>query len=92
MGQSLCIVFDVFSPIFPTGMDKIEYLSIIHIQIRFAIFGIVPPNTQLFKGEIIQATRGRPAKQIGVFYICLPNSSRPVMKIKVILPGNYLQH
>jgi hypothetical protein len=88
MGQDPSIVFDALSLISPTGINEIKGLFILLIQLRLPIFAISPLNIQLFKGEVTSASTLQRASLIATFQACLPNSSRPVMKIKIILSGN----
>jgi hypothetical protein len=74
----------------PTGLGEIRHLSIGFIQLRFLPLIYSPPNIQLVKGGIISATKRRSARPIGIFRFCSGCSSRPVMEIKIMLPGNYL--
>jgi hypothetical protein len=46
----------------------------------------------LLKGEVIHAIRLWRAGLIATFHTCSPNSSYPLTRIAVILPGNYLQY
>jgi hypothetical protein len=46
----------------------------------------------VIKGETIPEAKGRRARLIGTSHTCSPNFSRLVMEIKVMLPGDYLQH
>jgi hypothetical protein len=91
-GQSLRIVSNAFSPISPTAINKIEWLSIVFIQLRSLIFVVSPLNIQFLKGEVIPATRLRHARSIGTFHTWSSNSSRSVMKITIMLHGNYSKH
>jgi hypothetical protein len=56
------------------------------------MFVISPPNIQFLKREVIHATRLRGARQTGTFRTCSTISSHSVMKIKILLPGNYSKH
>jgi hypothetical protein len=88
--QSLRIVFDGFSPISLTIINKMDYIHF--IQLRLLIFEISCFNIRLLKREGILATRLRRAGLTGTFLTWSPNFSRSVMKIKMRLPGNYSKH
>jgi hypothetical protein len=91
-GQILCLIFDAFSPIFPTDINEIKHFSILFIQLRFLIYGISPLDVQLVKREVILASISRRAGRTGIFHTWSPNRSRPVMKIRALFLGNYLRH
>jgi hypothetical protein len=55
--QNLCILFDAYSPISLTGIDKIKHLSIIYIYIIFLIFIIHQASRPWLKVEVIHATK-----------------------------------
>jgi hypothetical protein len=54
--QNMRIVFDIYSPISLTGVDKIKDLSIICIYIIFLMFDIHRANKRWLKVEVIHAT------------------------------------
>jgi hypothetical protein len=54
--QNLCIVFDAHSPIYLTGIDKIQHLSSICINIIVLTFAIHRTNRPWRKIEVIHAT------------------------------------
>jgi hypothetical protein len=55
--QNACIVFDAYSPISSTGIDKTKDLSIICLHIIFLIFLIHHTNRPWLKLEVIHATK-----------------------------------
>jgi hypothetical protein len=62
------------------------------IQRRLLIFAISPLDVEFLKGEVISAARLRSARPTETFHIWSPNSSRSVMKIKIMFPRNYSKH
>jgi hypothetical protein len=46
----------------------------------------------MFRGEVIHATKCLRTWPIWRHPVCWAGFSRPVMEIKIMLPGNYLQH
>jgi hypothetical protein len=90
--ENLCIVFDASSPLSSTRIDKIKQLSIMCICIIFLVLIIPWANISCLKVEVIHAPRWCRSMLSGISESWSPNSSRPLMKITVILPGNHLQH
>jgi hypothetical protein len=83
--SNVCIVFDVSSSISSTRIDKIMHLSIICIRMIFLISIIPQVNTPWLKVEVIHATKWWWCASLsGMSQSWLPNSSRPLMKIKFI--------
>jgi hypothetical protein len=64
--QNLWIVFDAYSPISLTGIDKIKHLSIIYIHIILLIFMIHRANRQWLKVEVIHAAGRQSARLSGM--------------------------
>jgi hypothetical protein len=87
--RNVCIVFDACSPILPTGISEIKRLSIDLIRLRFGMFGISPLNPSAQKRS---DSCDKKSTLIGTFHTCPPNSSHPVMEIKILRPGNYLRY
>jgi hypothetical protein len=88
----MAIIFDAFSPMSLTGINEIKHLSVIFIYIKFLTLITTPPNIQLLKGTVIPAIRNREIWLIGTLQTCLSSSSRSVMEIERMFPGNRLQY
>jgi hypothetical protein len=74
------------------SMKSTIYLSsTMLIQFIFIMYGIFQLHIQVPEREVALATKFRPARPIGIFHTCSPNSSRPLMKIAVILSRNDLR-
>jgi hypothetical protein len=67
-------------------------LSILFIQLRSIIFEISSSNIQWLKREVIPATWPRPSRPTWTSHNWSPNFSLSVMKIKIMLLGNYSKH
>jgi hypothetical protein len=63
MGVNFRIVVHTHPSISSTGIDKTKYWSIILIYNIVIIFNIAASNIQLLQGQVIHATRSRPARR-----------------------------
>jgi hypothetical protein len=75
----------------PTTVHKTKSLFVFFIQLRLLIFEISSLNIQLLKREVIPATRLRRARPTRTSHTWSPNFSSSAMKIKILLPKNYVQ-
>jgi hypothetical protein len=67
--QNLCIVFNAYSSISLTGIDKIKHLSSICIHIILLIFTIHQASRSWLKVEVIHATKWWCARLSGISQI-----------------------
>jgi hypothetical protein len=81
------IVLRTDSPLSSTGLNGIRHLSTISICIIFIILRSLPPKILMLQREVITETERQPS--LRPFSSCCP---RQAMRIKKMLPRNYLQH
>jgi hypothetical protein len=91
LGLNFRIVGYAYTSISRTDIHKTKRRSILLTYNIFIIFKLSAPSIQLLQGQVIHGRRSNRPNHRDTSGL-VPYFSRPAMKIRIMLHGNYLQH